>query len=91
MVLQLGVTKNLEKLYTHVQVLQNPFVGLQPSLYFPCRIRCKRKINCNMWFSSAEKWGLNTLVKRYHVVYKSLEVDLDWFKTPFNQKLEVGC
>jgi hypothetical protein len=34
MVLQLGVTKNLEKLYTHVQVLQNSFVALQPHLYF---------------------------------------------------------
>jgi len=31
MVLQLGVTKNLEKLDTHVQVLQNPFATLQPS------------------------------------------------------------
>jgi radical SAM superfamily enzyme len=28
MVLQLGVTKNLEKLETHVQVLQNPFATL---------------------------------------------------------------
>jgi hypothetical protein len=34
MVLQLGVTKNLEKLDTHVQVLQNPFATLQLSLYF---------------------------------------------------------
>jgi hypothetical protein len=34
MVLQLGVTKNLEKLDTHVQVLENPFAAFQPSLYF---------------------------------------------------------
>jgi hypothetical protein len=34
MVLQLGVTKNLEKLETHVQVLQNPFAVLQPNFYF---------------------------------------------------------
>jgi hypothetical protein len=34
MVLQLGVTKKLEKLDTHVQVLQNPFATFQLSLYF---------------------------------------------------------
>jgi hypothetical protein len=34
MVLQLGVNKNLENFDTHVQVLQNPFVAPQPSLYF---------------------------------------------------------
>jgi hypothetical protein len=91
MVLQLGVTKNLEKLDTHVQVLQNPFATLQPSFYFCLWNQCKRKTNCNMWFSSVEKLGLNTLTKRYHFVYKSSEVDLDWLETPFSQKLEAQC
>jgi hypothetical protein len=30
----IGCHQNLEKLDTHVQVLQNPFVAPQPSLYF---------------------------------------------------------
>jgi uncharacterized FlgJ-related protein len=44
-----------------------------------------------MWFSSVEKLALDTIIKRYDVVYKSSEVDLDWLETLFSQKLEVGC
>ncbi len=68
----------------HLQLFNLVFI-------FACGIRCKREIDCNMWFSSVEKLALDTIIKRYDVVYKSSEVDLDWLETLFSQKLEVGC
>jgi len=58
---------------------------------FAYGIRCEKMINYNTWFSSVEKLGLNILTKRYHVIYKSSKVDLDWLKTSFNHKLKLGA